>query len=199
MSDKEPPVRVVARVTAFENKVWRVRRDHLRDEAGNEVRDYVTLAPKASPDANEGQPAPTQGVAVLAQTKDGRVALLRNWRHPIGRWGWELPKGFVDAGEDPPAAARRELAEETGLASPYPLVPLGLVAAEPSSIAGFAALFLARDCVPTGVAPDAELGMGRMSLLDADEIVALEQAGEIFDALSLVGLARGRNLSKFQP
>lgn len=192
MSDKEPPVRVVARETAFENKVWRVRRDHIRDDAGNEVRDYVTLAPKAAPNASEGQPAPTQGVVVLARAKDGRVALLRNWRHPIGRWGWELPKGFVDAGEDEAAAAHRELAEETGLASPFPLVPLGLVAAEPSSIAGFAALFLARDCVPTGAKLDAELGMGRASLLGESEILALEAQGEIFDALTLVALFRAR-------
>ncbi len=199
MSDKEPPVRVVARETAFENKVWRVRRDHIRDDAGNEVRDYVTLAPKAAPDASEGKAAPTQGVAVVACSKDGRIALLRNWRHPIGRWGWELPKGFVDAGEDEPTAARRELTEETGFASPFPLVPLGLVAAEPSSIAGFAALFLARDCKPTGATLDAELGMGRATLLDDDEVLALESAGEIFDALTLVGLARARNLAKFQP
>lgn len=199
MNDKTPPVRLVARDIAFENKVWRVRRDHIRDAAGNEVRDYVTLAPKAAPDAAEGQAAPTQGVGIIARAKDGRIALLRNWRHPIGRWGWELPKGFVDAGEDAPTAARRELAEETGLASPYPLVPLGLVAAEPSSIAGFAALFLARDCVATDATLDSELGMGRATLLDDDEILALESAGEIFDALTLVGLARARNLAKFQP
>jgi hypothetical protein len=72
------------------------------------------------------------------------------------------------------------------------LVPLGLVAAEPSSIAGFAALFLARDCVATGATLDSELGMGRASLLGESEILALEAAGEIFDALTLVALFRAR-------
>lgn len=37
---------------------------------------------------------------------------------------WSIPKGELDAGEDPRAAAVRELAEETGFAAPETLVPL---------------------------------------------------------------------------
>jgi ADP-ribose pyrophosphatase len=188
VSDDRP--RRIARHVAFENEVWRVNRDHVRDPAGREVRDYVSLSPKAAPDAPDGAPAPVQGVAVVARDPAGRTALLRNWRHPIGRWSWELPKGFVDPGEGVEAAARRELAEETRLVCPGALVPLGLVAAEPSTIAGFAALYLARDCAPANGARDAELGMGRVALLDDAAIRALEAEGEIFDSLTLVGLAR---------
>ncbi|MFF8827790.1 NUDIX hydrolase [Streptomyces sp. NPDC015131] len=44
-----------------------------------------------------------------------RVLLLR-WRDPFdGRWLWEPPGGGVEPGETPLVAARRELAEETGL------------------------------------------------------------------------------------
>lgn len=38
---------------------------------------------------------------------------------------WTLPKGEIDPGEDPLAAARREFAEETGFASVPPFLPLG--------------------------------------------------------------------------
>jgi ADP-ribose pyrophosphatase len=185
--------RLIAREIAFENKVWRVHRDHVRDGAGREVRDYVSLAPKSAPDSPDGSPAPTQGVAVVARDGAGRTALLRNWRHPIGRWSWELPKGFVDPGETNEAAARRELAEETRLVSPGLLLHLGIVAAEPSTIAGFACLYLARDCVTLAGARDAELGMGKIAFLDDDAVRALEREGDIFDSLTLVGLARARD------
>lgn len=38
---------------------------------------------------------------------------------------WTIPKGLIDPDEDPPAAARREFAEETGHRLPDELVPLG--------------------------------------------------------------------------
>ena len=47
---------------------------------------------------------------------DDRDQVLMLWRHRFvpDRWGWELPGGLVDEGEEPAAAANRELAEETG-------------------------------------------------------------------------------------
>lgn len=54
-------------------------------------------------------------VACLAVHDDGRVVLVRQYRHAVSGYVWELPAGRLDAGETPEAGARRELEEEVGL------------------------------------------------------------------------------------
>ncbi|MER7205189.1 MULTISPECIES: NUDIX hydrolase [unclassified Streptomyces] len=54
------------------------------------------------------------GVVVLARRGDD-ILLVRQWRPTIGRWAWELPRGFGES--DPVSDALRELHEEAGLAA----------------------------------------------------------------------------------
>jgi 8-oxo-dGDP phosphatase len=57
-------------------------------------------------------------VAIVAIDEQQRVLLIRQYRHPAGQYLWELPAGLRDQpGELPQETARRELAEETGLAA----------------------------------------------------------------------------------
>jgi 8-oxo-dGTP diphosphatase len=56
---------------------------------------------------------PKVAAAALIE-QDGRVLLVRRAIDPL-RGLWSLPAGFVDAGEDPAEAIRRECFEETGL------------------------------------------------------------------------------------
>jgi 8-oxo-dGTP diphosphatase len=56
---------------------------------------------------------PKVAAAVLIE-REGAVLLVRRANEPQ-RGLWTLPAGFVDAGEDPAAAAVRECLEETGL------------------------------------------------------------------------------------
>ncbi|WP_042803087.1 NUDIX hydrolase [Streptomyces sp. C] len=52
-------------------------------------------------------------VCVLALDEDGRVLVVRQYRHPVRRRLWELPAGLLDVpGENPLHAAQRELYEE---------------------------------------------------------------------------------------
>src|SRR5688572_15281470 len=53
-------------------------------------------------------------VNVIALTRDDRVVLIRQYRHGVDDMRVEIPGGMVDPGEEHAAAARRELAEETG-------------------------------------------------------------------------------------
>jgi ADP-ribose pyrophosphatase len=71
----------------------------------------------------------THASAVLAQTKEGKFIINKEYRHPTGQWLLSCPGGRIDTGESPLEAARRELLEETGygggsfhsLGNAYPL------------------------------------------------------------------------------
>ena len=57
-------------------------------------------------------------VAIVALDDHDRVVLLRQYRHPVGDYLWELPAGLRDEdGEPPLETAKRELAEEALLAA----------------------------------------------------------------------------------
>ena len=66
-------------------------------------------------------------VSVLAQTTDGRIVLVRQFRPAVEAETLELPGGLLGAGEDPAICAARELEEETGYRATAPLVLLGRI------------------------------------------------------------------------
>jgi 8-oxo-dGDP phosphatase len=105
MPDAAPhDYRVLDSETVFDGHVISLRRDTVAMPGGGDsVREVV-----AHPGA----------VAVVAVDDEGRVVLLRQYRHPVGRYLWELPAGLRDAdGEPPLETAKRELAEEVLLAA----------------------------------------------------------------------------------
>ena len=55
-------------------------------------------------------------VVLIPILDDGRVVLIRQYRHSVKRVLWEFPAGSIDPGEAPEAAAMRECEEETKLA-----------------------------------------------------------------------------------
>lgn len=54
-------------------------------------------------------------VVLVPVTDAGEIVLVRQYRHAIGQWVWELPAGSLKHGEDPEQAAVRECHEEIGL------------------------------------------------------------------------------------
>jgi ADP-ribose pyrophosphatase len=54
-------------------------------------------------------------VVIVPVTGTGEIVLVRQYRHAIGRWAWELPAGSLKPGEEVERAAIRECHEEIGL------------------------------------------------------------------------------------
>ncbi len=87
----------------FESGWFTVRRDTARRPDGSTTRYDHVVAPEA--------------VTVLAVDDAGRVAVTRQWIYVHRGPQWRLPAGRIDGDEGAPAAARRELAEETGISA----------------------------------------------------------------------------------
>ena len=85
---------------------------------------------------------------VVALTPDQRVLLAREYKHGAGDVLQSLPAGFIEAGEAPEAAARRELLEETGYTGGV-FEPLGGFLVLPALSTMTIHAFLARDVVKT--------------------------------------------------
>lgn len=126
-------------------------------------------------------------VAVAAVLDDqDRVLMLWRYRFVPRQWGWELPGGIVDAGEDPHATALRETEEETGwrpealehVVSYQPMV--GMVDSPHEIYAG-------RGAKHVGEPTDAEEA-GRVAWVPLAEIPELMARGELMGSGTLVAL-----------
>ena len=85
-------------------------------------------------------------VCIAPVLPDGRLLLVRQYRHATGEWLVEIPAGRLEEGETPEAAAARELEEETGHQAGS-LALLRTLWPAPGFCSEAIRLFLARDLV----------------------------------------------------
>jgi ADP-ribose pyrophosphatase YjhB (NUDIX family) len=179
-----PPVRVLHRTIACRNSKWTVYFDHIADTSGAEVRDFIVVGGESP------RPDLVTGICVLP-VLDGKVGLIRYYRHPVEVALWEVPRGFIDAGEQPSEAALRELAEETGLScAPENLVPLGYYLPEPSTMRARGAVFAATACRSGPRPAHEELGLGEITFFSIEEVAEMAARSAVQDASSLIAFYR---------
>lgn len=133
-------------------------------------------------------------VAILALDAERRVLMVRQWRVAAGRAMLEIPAGTLDvhegATEDPFAAARRELEEETGHRAGS-WRKLAQFWTAPGFASELMHLYLATDLTPvidgSRLSPDEDEEL-ELSHLPVDEALALVETGAIADAKTILAI-----------
>ncbi len=132
-------------------------------------------------------------VNIFPVTREGRVLCLRVEKYASNGPSLALPGGFIEPGEDPLAAARRELREETGHSSAV-WIGLGSYAVDANRGAGRAHFFLATDAEATGGAVADDLENPACIELERGDVAAAVRDGAFrclpWAALAAMALAR---------
>jgi 8-oxo-dGTP pyrophosphatase MutT (NUDIX family) len=144
----------------------RVRRDRVRLPSGEIVPDYYIWE---NPDA----------VIIVALRADGRVPVVRQYKHGVATEVLEFPAGEVDPGEEPEDAARRELLEETGHAADS-WERLATLLNHPSKETCRVHLFLAHGARFLAAPEPKTMENITVDLMTLDQFSAAVRAGEVF-------------------
>lgn len=165
---------MVSQETVYEGVIVNVRRDKARLMDGRITNREVVEHPG--------------GVAVFAMDDQGRVALVRQYRYPMGEETLELPAGKLEPGEDPRGSGLRELAEETGLV-PGTFEDMGCLYSSPGILAERIYLYFAKDLTQGPTHPD-DGEFVETVWLPYQDLVDKARRGEIKDGKTLVGILK---------
>ncbi|MBN2386272.1 MAG: NUDIX hydrolase [Anaerolineales bacterium] len=116
-------------------------------------------------------------VIVLAQTAEGKYLCFRQTKYAVEGTTLAPVGGMLEPGEEPLAAARRELGEETGYAADE-WIPLGSYKLDPNRGVADMHLFLARGARQVSAPESDDLEDQELLLLERDELAAALRGGE---------------------
>jgi len=128
------------------------------------------------------------GVAIVALDRDDNVLTVKQYRYAFSRVMEEIPAGKLERGEDPRAAALRELKEETG-ATPERFTELGEIIVSPGAYGEVLHLYLAEGLTPGKASPDEDEFLEPKRTPFA-EMVRRVLDGELTDAKTVVGVLK---------
>ncbi len=154
----------------FNDRWFKVRRERCETPVGKIVDPYYVYE------------FPTW-VGAVPVTKEGKILMIRQYRHAVGEVVIEIPGGCVDdTDKDNEAAIARELLEETGYAfSEYNY--LGKISPNPSTNTNFLHMFLARGGKKVAEQKLDENEEIEIFLLSVDELKQLLRENKIIQSM----------------
>ncbi len=160
---------ILARRLLVDDEWLQVRADDVLTASGAVVAGYYTVRKK-------------DFVILVPLTADGQLVLIREYKHAVGEVVWSLPAGIINAGEEPAAAAGRELEEETGYQAGT-IELLGRYIVSDAFVADYAYFYLARDLCYTGALHFDASEEIEVRLMPFAEALAATVRGELFIGL----------------
>jgi ADP-ribose pyrophosphatase len=171
-ADSKPAVRVLSHRRVYDGKILSLELDEIQEEGGTKALREVVR--------HRGS------VAAIPVDDEGRLALVRQYRHPVGQALWEVPAGVLEKGESPEQAIRRELEEEVGRRAGH-LEPLVTFHPTPGFCDEVLHLFRATRLEEAPVHPDDDEVL-EVKWYTLDAARGLLHAGEIKDAKTVIAL-----------
>jgi ADP-ribose pyrophosphatase len=156
----------------FKGALFDVERDRLREENGIEIIREVVRHPG--------------GAGALPLFDDGRVALVKQYRHPACRELLEIPAGRIEEGETPEMCAAREMEQETGFRAGR-IEKLAEFYTTPGFCEERLHVYLATDLTPSSQALDHD-ELVEVVYLPFAEAAQMAESGEIEDSKTIIAL-----------
>lgn len=173
---------MVKQELVFDGRLLKVKRDVVKLPNGKEaVREWIEHPGAA---------------AVVPVLSDGRIAMVRQYRYPMGKTTLEIPAGKLDAGEEPECCALRELEEETGYRarSLKKLAAIGTAMAFSNEVIH---IYLAQDLDAGTRRPDEDEFI-HMEFYSQEQLDQMIGDGRIFDAKTVAALFMAKQFLKQQ-
>jgi len=156
----------------FEGRVFSLKRERVLEPSGLVATREIVVHPGSA--------------VVLPVLPDGRIVVIRQYRHAAGQYLWELVAGHKDPGESFHRAARRELEEETGYVA-RKLRKLLAIFPSPGLLGERMEIFLAQGLQKGTARPEDDERI-TVQILTLREAKAWIRSGKIRDAKSIAGI-----------
>ena len=166
--------------TVFQGRAFRVRHDEVLRPNGNSTTIDTVVHIGA--------------VAMGPVNAEGKVILVRQYRHAARKALLELPAGTLEEGEPPEDCAQRELREEAGVA-PGQLIKLGEFFLAPGYSTERMHIYLATGLRPESLPGDEDEAL-ELETLSMEQAFAAVRSGQIEDAKTILGLFLARDYLK---
>jgi len=134
------------------------------------------------------------GAGAIAINKQEKVCLIRQYRHAVEDWLWEIPAGKIELEENPLETAKRELLEEAGLTAGT-WEALGKVLPSPGICDERIFLYLATDLSEKETAHESTEFI-EIHWLPFMESIKMIEDGTITDAKTVISLYNARQWYK---